>query len=270
MELWQLGAAQMGTPSPGKQNVAEINAASQGFATRIGQERNRVAAFFLGICEVLSGLMVLYSDFPILSAQEKQAMETAWDAKHILHDLVLNILPDSTIVLDTQARIGKLTQFLNITAKSGYVNPMPIIAELAELSGLDPAEVLVQPQPKPPDEPNLSLRLSGKDDLMNPMALAMYFNRGAKPSPQQLEEAKQMLQAAQQPAQPPAGHAPGGAPVAGPPASAHPGVGGPSATPPVPTSGQPPAPQGPPAQAHEDWTLNDKILKRSRDSVAGA
>src|ERR1035437_8409084 len=248
MESWQIGPNQIGTQQTGKKTSAESNIVQQNFATRIGQERAKVASFFLGICDVLAGLMVLYSDFPILSDQERQAMESAWDQKHILHDLVLKIRPDSTITLEPQVRIQRLIQFLNFTAKSGFVNVKPIITEIAELTGLDPTEVIVDPQPKV-EEPNFSYRVSGKDDLASPMVLAMMLEKKLAPSEQSIEKAKQLLQMA---AMPPS-----------PPGSTPPGAGGPGA------SGPPPPGPGAP-QVPDDMPLMPKIAKRTRDGGPGA
>jgi hypothetical protein len=254
MESWQIGPNQLGTTQPGKKTSAEANITQQNFSTRIGQERARVANFFLRVAGVMAGLMALYSDFPVLTEKERQQMNQTWDDKHILHDLVLKIRPDSTIVLDSQARIQRLIQFLNFTAKSGYVNPLPIITEIAELSGLDPAEIMIQPQPKI-EEANVSLRLSGKDDLINPVALAMLVKKKMAPTPEELDEAKQILMAAGNPPQPKPQGQPGQPP--------HPQAGGPAGP-----------PTGPPAnklgQAHPDWSLASKIAKRTRDGNPGA
>jgi hypothetical protein len=263
METWQIGPNQMGTTTPGKKSGTEANIVQQAFATRIGQERARVAAFFLGCVEVLAGWMVLYSDFPNLTDQERQTMQSAWDQKHILHDLVLKIRPDSTIVLDSQQRVQRLSQFLNMTVKSGFVNPKTIITEMAELSGLDPTEVVVDPQPKPPEEPNMSYRFSGKDDLMSIPVVAMLIHHKKWPTPEEIQQAKQSLESLLQPSPPP-----GAAPLSGAPPAA--GPGGPPSPPP---GGGPPVAQVPhPTEAakHEDWQLASKVAKRSRDMGPGA
>lgn len=257
MTSWQLGPNQQGTANPTDESAAAANITQQNFATRIGQERGRVAACFLSIAEQVAGQMVLYSDFPILSDQEKAAMQQAWDQTHVLHDLVFKILPDSQVVLDVNQRIKKLVDFLNITVKSGYVNPKPIITEIAELSGLDPALVVMDPQEQK-DEPNVSYRFSGKDDLQNPLVVAMLMIKGDMPNIQQIEQAKQLLLAAQTPAQPPA------------PAQAPPDAGGPDGAPDAspPAEGAPagPKPMAPTAGAHPDWHLSSKIAQRSRDT----
>jgi hypothetical protein len=250
METWQIGPNQLGTQDQGRKTAGEASITQQNFATRIGQERGRVAAFFLSICEVLAGLMCLNSNFPILTDEEKQRMMQAWDQKKILHDLVLKIRPDSTIVLDVNARIERIAKFLNLTAKSGYVNVEPLIAEMAELSGLDPAAVMIKPEPKKPEEPNISYRFTGKDDMLNPMVIAILQKAGFAPSVEEIQQAKQLLDAATAAAGPGA-----------PPQSGAPGA-------------PPPAPGGPPGQGgqphpldteHPEWSLASKIAARSRD-----
>lgn len=274
METWRLGPNQMGMLSSSGKTASETQTTQQNFSVGISEERGQVSAFFLGVVEVLAGWMALYSDFPNLSDQEKQQMQQAWDSKHILHDLVMTIRPDSTIVLDSQQRIQRLMQFLNMTAKSGYINPQPIISEIAELSGVDPSKVMIQPQPHV-EEPNISYRFSGKDDLINPMVVALLISKNMAPTADQIQQAMTLLHAAggdqppQQPGMPP------GSPGQPPGQSQPP----PGAQPPPP---HPPMPQqhpiaGPPTPAqpaihpssigspHEDWHLAPHVAKRSRD-----
>jgi hypothetical protein len=200
-EIWQLGPNQMGGMSYGDHTKAETNVVQQNFATRIGQERGKVAKLFLGAVEVLAGWMCLYSDFPILTQEERTAMDQAWDRGRILHDLVLKILPDSTVVLDTNQELERVFKFINMTAKSGYVNVKPLIIKAAELSGIDPSEVIVDPQPPKPEDPNISYRFTGKDDMTNPMVLGILQKRGELPSEEDLQAViklqKTMLQLAQ-------------------------------------------------------------------------
>ncbi len=278
MESWRLGPDQAGTMGGGRHTKAEVETVQNNFATMLGQERALVATFMLGICEIVLGLMTLYSDFPVLSDEERQQMQQAWDQKHILHDLVLEIRPDSTIMLDAGSRIKQLMTFLNMTVKSGFIDPMPIIVELAELSGLDPNEVVKPPTPKEPPA-NISFRMSGKDDLINPMVVAMLIASGQAPSPQQIEQAKQLLASTQLPPQPqmpgaPPPSGPGGPPGTPPAPGQPPPAGAPPPLPP-PQQGPPPQPPGAPVPhaptapvpqaAHKDWNLASKIAQRSRD-----
>lgn len=256
MQSWGLGPEQIGAPTA-RQNKEQTQAAAAGTATRIGQERGETAAYFLNCCEVVSGLMSMFGDFPTLTMQEKQTIEPL---KQVSTDIAMTIRPDSTIVLDVGQRIQRVTQFLNIAAKSGFVNIKSLIVELAELSGLDPAKVIVDPQPKPPEEPNISLRFTGKDDLMNAMVMAFMIHGKRAPDEKDIEQAKKLLLAAQMPPSPQQPQAPGGMP---------PGAGG--------APGQPPPPGGPGAPAgikpgedmHPDMALANKVFKRSRDIGGG-
>jgi hypothetical protein len=250
--VWMTGSNQLGLNAPSGTTAAEANIIQQNASTRVGQERARVASFFLGIAEVLAGLMALYSDFPILSDEERQAMQQAWDRTRILHDLVLSIRPDSTVMLDSQARMQRLSAFLNETVKSGLINPLPIITEMAELAGLDPALVIKQPQPPEPKQPPISFSFKGKDDLASPAVTAILDKYGELPSPENLDHAHKFLAAAQMGPQPPAPIQPApGMPMLSPSERAdHGGM----------TSG-PPEPAPPPV-AFPEWNLSSTIGKR--------
>jgi hypothetical protein len=255
-DSWQISPNQnSGSQQDGTATAANIT--QQNFATRIGQERGRVAQFFLNVCSLVAGYMVLYSDFPILTPEERDAMYGAWDQKRILQDLVFKILPDSQVVLDSNARIQKLVNFLNITVKSGFVNPKPIIIEIAELSGIDPTEVVVDPQPPPVESP-VKFSMSGKDDLTNVMCLAAYLAGATPLTIDHIEQAKTLLIAAgSEPLQPPMPEGADALP-AGPEGGEPPPPGEP---PPGPT----PVPQGG-SDANADWHTADKVAKRSRDT----
>lgn len=172
-KTWMIGPNQSGTLSSGEKTKAEVETTQASFATRIGQERTRVQNFFLNVVEVLGALMALYSDFPNLTDQERQQLESSWNTKQILGDLVFKVRPDSTIMLDASQRVDRLTKFLNITAQSGVVDIRPIIEQIAELSGLDPATIMKQPETPKPADPSISFRFSGKEDLFNPMVIAV-------------------------------------------------------------------------------------------------
>ena len=204
-------------------------------------------------------------------------MASVWDQKHLLADLVFRIRPDSQIVLDSNARTQKLAQFLNLTVKSGYVDPMPVLIEMAELAGLDPTKVVKPPSPPDKDVPQISMRFTGKDDLTNVNVMAMLVHHNQAPSPQDLETASNILKIGQSlgmsaiqdpntpsdmglPTPPPGG--PGGPPgPPGPGGPPHPG-GGPT-PPPAPTPGGNAPPVRP---AHDNWQLGDRVMKRSRDA----
>jgi hypothetical protein len=124
---------------------------------QLGRERAKVASFFAGVAEVLGGLMCLYEDPQSFG----EGFNPDFGKK-----LKYSVLADSTVLLDSGQRISRLNEFINSYAKSGWVNIEPVLQEIATLSGLDPNIVIRPPQPKPPVEPNISLRLTGVEDLL--------------------------------------------------------------------------------------------------------
>jgi len=262
-EQWNSGANQMGQSSRGRRSATEQTLVQNNFQTRIGYERNRVAAFVTGTAEVVGGLLALNGDFPLLGQEEQQRLG-AVDWKHISNEMVFWIRPDSTVLLDANQRIERLMKVLNLVGKSGFVNPKPIIAEIIELHGLDPADVVVDPKP-PVEKPNISYRFSGVEDLTNALVVALLLHNGQAPTPQEMQAAKLMLQDVSAPIAPPQGGQ-GGAPGQPPPPGGGPQPQGnhPGAQPPI---GKPASQMmtRPPADAHPHWGGMPKIFKRSSD-----
>lgn len=247
MEVWQVGPNQTGTAGRSGQTAAETEVIQSNFSTRIGQERGRVARFVTGIAQVMAGWMVLYSKFPTLSPQERQGM-TAWDMKHVLQDAVFKIRPDSTVFVDSESRIKMLLRLLNFVGKSGLINPSPIIAEIVELHGIDPGKVMIQPQTHE-DKPKITLSISGKDDLQNPLTLAFLVESGQAPSMESLKKSQELLAASLIPAPPPQVQTP---PMGGPPQLP------PGQAPKLLEAGHP----------NPEWGLMPKVGKRTRDGDA--
>lgn len=249
-EQWAVGSNQAGSMTTGRRSAAEAEITQQNFETRVGYERARVAAFFTGIAEVTAGLLALFGDFPMLSDAEQQAMGN-WDRRSIANEYVYWIRPDSTVMLDANQRIERLMKILNMVGKSGFVNPKPIIEELVELHGLDASQLIIDPQPPKPSEPNISYRFSGAADLSNPIALAIMGRAGQLPSPDELNAAKILLNATSTP--------PEGPHAANPPSGVPNRLG----------AGLPSGPQGRPmppvGDAHPNWGLMPSIVKRESD-----
>jgi hypothetical protein len=194
-EAWQVGPNQMGTLASGERSASEANIAQANFQTRIGYERARVVSFFVGIAEVIAGLLALYGDFSLPSVgQDGEQRLQSWDRTRINGQFVYSVRADASVLLDANQRIQRLTQFLNLTAKSGFVNVKPIVEELAALTGLDPATVVIDPAPRQPDQLNVSIR--NYEDVRDPIMLALLMKTGQAPSPQDLEAAKRLIQEA--------------------------------------------------------------------------
>lgn len=243
-EAWGIDSNQLGRFASGRRTKGEADIVQQNFATITGFQRGRVAAFFCGIAEVIAGLLAVHGeDLPLPPAappQPGQPPAPPMDVKQLSQQFDYWVLPDSTVMLDANQRADQLMDYIDMTGKSGFVNPAPIIEEITLLKGLDPAKVMMQPQPKPDEPPQLSYRFSGAQDLTNPIVLAMLMKEDKAPSPDELKAAIALLQAA-------------GLPVS-------------MLPPPPPTPDGAPAPAGPempPADARPGWTAMPSVTKRS-------
>jgi hypothetical protein len=231
-EAWQVGPNQMGAMNSGERSASEAQIVQANFQTRIGYERARVVSFFTSIAEVLAGLLALYGDFSLPSVGQDGAQRLqSWDRTRINGQFVYDVRPDASVLLDANQRIARLTQFLNLTAKSGFVNVKPIVEELALLTGLDPASIVTDPAPRPPDQLNVSIR--NYEDVRDPIMLALLMKTGQAPSPQDVAAAQQLIASA-----------------------------GPA---PIPVDGASPASAGPPVavgDAFPDWNSMSRVNTR--------
>jgi hypothetical protein len=266
-EAWQVGQGQVGTDIETK---AEVNAVQGNMQTRIARERAKVSKYICIIAEVLGGLISIYEDPATFGEGFKPSVSRT---------LGYSILADSTVLLDSGQRIKRLVDFVNFAAKSGYLNVEPVLKEIATLTGLDPNVVIQPPAPKPPAEPNISLRLSGAEDMMNPLLLAFMDKFGITPDPQGIEKAKHLIQLAVTPLPGTIMPTP---PLPGEEEGGEKGSGGgtPPAAPsgvPIPIAPQPGADQLPPSppppppavgEANPDWSamprINERVLKGDR------
>ena len=244
-EMWQVGTNQSGTFSSSDRTASEARIVERNFQTRVGQERDKVTRFFVGIAECLAGQLALFGQFDIADQQDAQRLDTI-SREELAQGFTYSVRVDSTVLLDADQRIEQLTRALNLTAQSGYVNPKPAIAEIWELSGVDPAKVMVDPQPKLPEP--IKISISSAEDIINPVMLGALMRTQQAPGPQDLQGAMQLLQQL------------GMAAMLGVP-------------PPTPTDGQPPDPNQPPQGGIQNpevqnpgWEAMPRIDRRNADA----
>lgn len=205
-EIWQVGSNQAGAFASGERSASEARIIQQNFQTRVGQERDKVTKFFVGIAECLAGLVALYDDLQV-------QLPEGVPPESIANGFVYTVRVDSTVLLDAAEQIERLQRGLNLTAQSGYVNPKPVIAKIWELLGEDPSQIVVDPQPKAPEPVKVSV--SKAEDLMNPLFVATLMRTGQAPTPGDLAAAKELLMAAYLPTVPVPPQPEGGMPAEG-------------------------------------------------------
>ncbi len=194
-----VGPNQSNTFASGERSASEAQIVQQSFQTEMGQQRARVAAFFVAIAEVMMGLWAKFgvvepTGIGAALGPDGEQMLASWDRSRINQKFVADIRADSTVRLDAQQLVQQITSVLNITAQSGYINPKKLIERIVELNGMDPTEVMVDPQPHKPEPPKISYAFKG-EDLVNLVVLGIIAESGQAPSPQAMAAAHKMLEA---------------------------------------------------------------------------
>lgn len=234
-EMWQVGSNQAGAFSSGERSASEAKIVQQNFQTRVGQERDKVTKFFVGIVEVLAGHLALYGTFDLPDNLGVQREQLATSFSY-------SVRSDSTVRLDVEEQIDRLTRGINLTAQSGYVNIKPVVSKIWELLGEDPNAIVIDPQPKPPEPVKVSV--SKAEDLNDPLFLALLMRTHQGPAPEDLQAAIKLRQSVMI-----------GAPVA-------------SAPPPAGDPNAPPTEVQRPEMAHSGWDAAPRIDQRAEDGGA--
>ena len=234
-EIYQTGSNQSGREMQGDKSATEARVIQQNFQTRVGQERDKVAAFFVGIAECIAGLMVLHGEYGL--------------PVEIAGQVTYSVRTDAAVRLDVEARKQNIREAINQFAQSGLLNAKPLIEEYIELLGFDPMNhrgqpVVIDPQPKPPEPVNLSLK---GEDLINPMALAHLSRTLQLPTPDDVSAVSKLLEAV--------GLIPGAASLMAPPVEPG-GENGPTQDPQTPGISNP------------EWSEAPRINKRDEDGGA--
>jgi hypothetical protein len=249
-DAWSMSPNQLGNYNTGERSASEAQFVQGAYASVIGFQRQKIVNFFLGLIDTLMGLLQLNLDNfelePVVGPDGVQRLQQ-WDRQKIDGKFVATVRQDATVLQDTGARTRQLMQFLNIAGKSGRIQIDPIIAELASLSGLDPATVMAPPAQPKPEPLQISYRMTGMQDLLNPLALSFLVKNGLAPGPGELEYSKQLLlDAAAPPKNPPPAES-----AAGPDQPQGPG----------PVGGAPMPPPGP----NPDWAAMPRVTKRPEE-----
>jgi hypothetical protein len=215
--IWSTGSSLSGGGAGNTQvrSAAEANAVVGGIQTIGAMERARITRTFVNVAQVAAGLLSLYGQW----TDEEKTELGGLDPLKLSQYYSYNILADSTVLLDANQEYAKVQAFFDHTFKTGYVDPLPLLKRMADLAGVD-STIVRPPSGVKPEPLNISLRLSGAEELDDPRIVALLMHSGQMFTPQELEAAKNIII---QSKQVPAPQDPNAPPADQPPAGAKPG-----------------------------------------------
>lgn len=152
---WSMGASQTGAKERGTHTATELNIVESNMDTRLGYEEDKAAVFFLTkMVRPIAALIQQYAPADggyvrVLGPDGAMKLQQ-WTPALIQGDFAFKIKINSQLRPDSQADLKKTTDWVNYSAKSEYVNQMRNWQLAAEAFGFDPAQLIIQPQPRGP------------------------------------------------------------------------------------------------------------------------
>jgi hypothetical protein len=177
-ETLGISANQAGSPTPTVRTATEVSDVQTNASARSEKERSRVVDFYLDGARMIDQLLMRYADntqYVHIAGDDGARRLQAWNGQMISGKFLYEISPDSQMAVDTEADFQLLLNFYNLSAQDPMVNRQYLVRRLARMRGLDPAKVILPPQPPAPPKPvppSISFAFKG-EDLLNPTVLAI-------------------------------------------------------------------------------------------------
>lgn len=174
-QILGIGANQTGTQTKGRKTATEQTIVQRNSEARFEQERQRVLEWFLGVVAAFDTLVLRYGDARIASQILGPERGQVWAMykSHLAGGYGYTLQIDSGKYMDIEADRRQVLQFYNQVRPDPFINPRPILKDIAEKFGYDPAEFIVEP-PKPQKELKAAVSLKGED--LNPSNPAFAIN----------------------------------------------------------------------------------------------
>ena len=165
-ESWSLGANQQGVDTETKRTATELSIMQSGTDTRMDKERARFLRQFAGGCQKLLALIQMFADeqdFAQVADQSGQMILTAWDKTAIAGEYGITLAPDSSQRIDAAVEKKRAIELFTTFGNDPLVNQVELRKQVFRKLGFDPAKLVMQPQPKQPEKPQVSVSFKGED-----------------------------------------------------------------------------------------------------------
>lgn len=165
-EAWSLGANQQGVDTDTKRTATELSIMQTGTETRMDKERARFLRQFANGCQKLLSLIQLFADdqdYARVTDAQGQMILQAWDKTMIAGDYGITLAPDSSQRIDAAVEKKRALDLFSTFGNDPLVNQVELRKQVFRKLGYDPATLVMQPQPKPPERPQVSVSVKGED-----------------------------------------------------------------------------------------------------------
>jgi hypothetical protein len=178
-ETWSLGQNQLGLDTDTKRTATELSLMQGGTDTRMDKERARFLRQFAIGCQKVLALIQMFAteqDYARVADQDGQVILQAWDKTAIAGQYSITLAPDSSQRIDAVAEKKRAIDIFTMFGNDPLTNQVELRKLTWRKLGMDANRLVLQPQPKPPEKPQLSASFKGED--LNPM-MPQYVNVAA-------------------------------------------------------------------------------------------
>lgn len=161
-----IGANTVGAASKGKKTATESTYVNRNSEARFEQERQAVLEWFLDVVAAFDTLVLRYADERIATEILGETRGKLWATfkGHLTGGYKFSTSVDSGKYLDIEVDRRQSLQAYGQLRQDPMINPRPMLTEIAEKHGWDPAEFVVEPQ-KPEHEMKASISFKATEDF---------------------------------------------------------------------------------------------------------
>jgi hypothetical protein len=175
-EAWSLGQNQLGLDTDSKRTATELSLMQSGTDTRMDKERSTFLRKFAAGCQKALALIQMFAteeDWARVADEQGQMVLQQWDNTSVAGDYTITLAPDSSQRIDGAAMKKEAVDIYKMFGNDPMVNQIELRKATFRKLGMDPNRLVLQPQPKQPEKPQVSLALKGED--MSPI-MPQYVN----------------------------------------------------------------------------------------------
>lgn len=165
-ETWSLGQNQLGLDTDTKRTATELSLMQGGTDTRMEKERARFLRQFAIGCQKLLSLIQMFAtdqDWARIADEQGQMILKAWDKTAIAGDFLITLAPDSSQRVDGAAEKKRAVDIFQMFGNDPLTNQVELRKITWRKLGMDANRLVLQPQPKAPEKPQVSMSLKGED-----------------------------------------------------------------------------------------------------------
>jgi hypothetical protein len=175
-ETWALGQNQLGLDTDSKRTATELSLMQSGTDTRMDKERAIFLRKFAAGCQKVLALVQMFAtdeDWARVADENGTMVLKAWDSVAIAGDYTITLAPDSSQRVDGAAMKKEALDIYKMFGNDPITNQVELRKSIWRKLGYDPNKLVLQPQPKAPEMPQISASFKGED--LNPM-MPQYVN----------------------------------------------------------------------------------------------